>query len=84
MMRRLMPEKRRCNVPHMEYFFDEITERLTIRCPNTENLVYVEAVRGAHSQHSPFVDIVYCEGCGNVIQEEEEHLNRINKIYYHH
>lgn len=83
-MRKLIIEKKRCNVPHMEYFFDEITEKLTITCPNTNNIEYVEAVRGAQREHSPFVDIVYCEGCGNVIEEEEEHLNRINKIYYHH
>jgi hypothetical protein len=83
-MTRLIIAKKSCNIPHMEYFFDEITEKLTIRCPSTKNLVYVEAVRRAHSEHTPFVDIVYCEGCGNVIQEEEEHLNRINKICYHH
>lgn len=68
----------------MEYFFDEITERLIIRCPNTNNLVNVEAVRRSHSEHSPFVDVVYCEGCGGVTEDVEEHLNRINRIYYHH
>ena len=83
-MRKLIIEKKRSNTPHMEYFFDEITEELTIRCPNTNNVVYVEAIRRAYSEHSPFVDVVYCDGCGNVIQDEEEHLNRINKIYYHH
>jgi hypothetical protein len=84
MMTRLILEKRRCNIPHMQYFFDEITERLTIECPNTHSLAFVEAIRRAHSERSPFVDIVYCEGCGNVIRDEEEHLNRINRIYYHH
>jgi len=83
-MTRLMIKKEYDITPHMEYFFDEITERLMIRCPITNNLVYVEALRRAHNEHTPFVDIVKCEGCGNVIQEEEEHLNRINKIYYHH
>jgi hypothetical protein len=72
------------DVPHMEYFFDEITEKLTIRCPNSDDLVNVEAVRRSHSEHSPFVDVVYCQGCGNVIEDREEHLNRINRIYYHH
>ena len=83
-MTRLKIERQHRNTPHMEYFFDEIVENLTITCPSTNNIVRVEAVRGAHSEHSPFVDIVSCEGCGNVIREEEEHLNRINKIYYHH
>lgn len=83
-MTRLMAEKKRCNTPHMEYFFDEITEKLAIRCPNSNNLVNVEAVRRSHSEHSPFVDIISCEGCGYMIKDKKEHLNRINKIYYHH
>jgi Ni2+-binding GTPase involved in maturation of urease and hydrogenase len=81
---RLTMRTKHYDMPHMECFFDEITEMLTIRCPNSDNFVSVEAVRRADSRHSPFVDVVYCEGCGNVIEDVEEHLNRINRIYYHH
>lgn len=83
-MTRVMLEKIRFNIPHMEYFFDEITEKLTIRCPNSNKLVNVEAVRRSHSEHSPFVDVIYCEGCGNVARDVDEHLIRVNRIYYHH
>jgi hypothetical protein len=81
---RLMIPREYDDMPHMEYFFDEITESLTIRCPNSGDLSNVEAVRRSNSEHSPFVDVVYCEACGNVIEDVEEHLNRINRIYYHH
>lgn len=83
-MTRLIIEKRYGNSPHMEYFFDEITEKLIIKCPITNDVVFVEAIRSAHSERSPFVDIVLCEGCGSIIEDEEEHLNRINRFYYHH
>ena len=83
-MTRLTIRTKHYDMPHMEYFFDEITEMLTIRCPIIEDIVSVEAVRRAHRRHSPFVDIVYCEGCGDEIEDVEEHLNRINRIYYHH
>ena len=70
--------------PHMEYFFDEITEILRITCPVTEKLVNVEAIRCAHDKHTPFVEIIRCEGCGEFIMKEKQHLDRVNRMYFHH
>lgn len=83
-MKKLMMNKTYENTPHMEYFFDEINETLTIRCPLTEKAVNVEAVRRAYDRLTPFVEVIHCDGCGDVIHEEEEHLNRLNKIYYYY
>lgn len=46
--------------PHMEYYFDEITEQKTFKCPVTGKKVNVEVVKRAHIRPTPFVDIVYC------------------------
>ena len=70
--------------PHMEYFFDEITEILPIRCPVTGKFVNVEAIRCAHNRHTPFVEIVRCEGCGKFVIKEKQHLDRLNRTHFHH
>lgn len=46
--------------PHMEYYFDEITEQRAFKCPVTQKKVNVEVVKRAHIQPTPFVDVVYC------------------------
>ncbi len=52
--------------PHMEYYFDEITEQKSCRCPVSGKMVTVEVVKRAHTRPTPFVDVVYCsafKGC---------------------
>lgn len=46
--------------PHMEYYFDEITEQKAFKCPVTGKKVNVEVVKRAHIGPTPFVDVVYC------------------------
>jgi phospholipid N-methyltransferase len=66
--------------PHMESFFDEITENVTVRCPITMRNANLEAVRSALRQNSPFVDIVYCSIFGCTPSCEKECLGAINHI----
>lgn len=66
--------------PHMESFFDEITENVTIRCPITMRNANLEAVRSALRQDSPFVDVVYCSIFGCTPSCEKKCLIAINHM----
>jgi len=47
-IKRLTFHKYNDYTPHTEYYFDEITEQLLIRCPATRRLITVEAIRRAY------------------------------------
>jgi predicted nucleotide-binding protein (sugar kinase/HSP70/actin superfamily) len=47
-------------IPHMQCYFDEITEQRSFKCPITGKEVNVEVVKRAHIGPTPFVDVVYC------------------------
>jgi hypothetical protein len=66
--------------PHMESFFDEITENVTVRCPITMRSANLEAVRSALRQDSPFVDVVYCSIFGCTPSCEKKCLVVINHM----
>lgn len=73
--------KRKANAaPRMEYFFDEITEKVTVRCPITMRIADVEGTRSASRQDSPFVDIVYCSIFGCAPSCDKKCLTRINNM----
>ncbi len=67
--------------PHMDYYFDEITEPKTFVCPLTGKTVNVMAIRRASIRPTPFVDVLYGPGfrgcplckkaCLALINEEE-------------
>jgi hypothetical protein len=66
--------------PHMESFFDEITENVTVRCPITMRNANLEAVRSALRQDSPYVDVVYCSIFGCAPSCDKKCLVRINQM----
>lgn len=66
--------------PHMEFFFDEITENVTVRCPITMRNANVEATRSAFRHDSPFVDVTYCSIFGCAPSCDKKCLIRINHI----
>lgn len=66
--------------PHMEYFFDEITESVTVRCPITMRNANVEATRSAFRRASPFVDVTYCSIFGCAPSCDKKCLVRINQM----
>ena len=71
---------RRSVAPHMEYFFDEITENVIVRCPITMRNANLEAVRSALRQNSPFVDVSYCSIFGCTPSCEKKCLVAINQM----
>ena len=68
------------HAPHMEYFFDEITENVIVRCPITMRNAKVEATRSAFRQASPFVDVTYCSIFGCAPSCDKKCLVRINQM----
>ena len=66
--------------PHMESFFDEITENVTVRCPITMRNANVEATRSAFRHASPFVDVTYCSIFGCAPSCDKKCLVRINQM----
>lgn len=66
--------------PHMESFFDEITENVTVRCPITMRNANVEATRSAFRHASPFVDVTYCSIFGCAPSCDKKCLVRINRM----
>ena len=66
--------------PHMESFFDEITETVTVRCPITMRNANVEATRSAFRHASPFVDVTYCSIFGCAPGCDKKCLVRINQM----
>ena len=66
--------------PHMESFFDEITENVTVRCPITMRNANVEATRSAFRRTSPFVDVTYCSIFGCAPSCDKGCLVRINQM----
>ena len=66
--------------PHMESFFDEITESVTVRCPITMRNANVEATRSAFRRASPFVDVTYCSIFGCAPSCDKKCLVRINQM----
>jgi hypothetical protein len=66
--------------PHMESFFDEITENVTVRCPITMRNADLEVIRSSLKQDSPFVDVVYCSIFGCTPSCEKKCLTRINHL----
>lgn len=66
--------------PHMEFFFDEITENVKVRCPVTMRNANVEAVRSSIRQGSPYVDVIYCSIFGCTPSCEKKCLVRINQM----
>lgn len=66
--------------PHMESFFDEITESVTVRCPITMRNANVEATRSAFRHASPFVDVTYCSIFGCAPSCDKKCLVRINQM----
>ena len=71
---------RRGFAPHMESFFDEITENVTVRCPITMRNANVEATRSAFRHTSPFVDVTYCSIFGCAPSCDKKCLVRINQM----
>ena len=66
--------------PHMESFFDEIAENVTVRCPITMRNANVEATRSAFRRTSPFVDVTYCSIFGCAPSCDKKCLVRINQM----
>lgn len=52
--------------PHMEWFFDEISEKHSFTCPVTGKKVSAEFIRKAGLDETPLVDITYCSIFGGV------------------
>jgi len=66
--------------PHMEFFFDEITENVKVRCPITMRNANLEAVRSSLGQDSPYIDVAYCSIFGCTPSCEKKCLKRINQM----
>ena len=66
--------------PHMESFFDEITESVIVRCPVTMRKANVEVTRSAFRHASPFVDVTYCSIFGCAPSCDKKCLVKINQM----
>ncbi len=59
-MREQKSKERNMLASRMEWYFDEITEKESIRCPVTGRKATVEVVRKASTGDTLFVDVAYC------------------------
>lgn len=47
-------------MPRMEWYFDEVTERVEVRCPATLEVVSVVMMKRASPASSGFEDVIEC------------------------
>lgn len=68
--------------PHMEWYFDEIEDEYSFKCPVTGRKVTVNFIRRADVDNTPYVEVEHCSLLGDHPPCAQKCISLINHLQH--